>query len=257
MIRALLHSFLYFPSRVIVQTPEEAGLDSRELFFETGDGARLHGWWIGARNEPLGHLLLCHGNAGNVGDRILHAALLTAARFDVLLFDYRGYGRSSGRPDEEGTYRDARAALACLLEQPGVDLERVFFLGESLGGAVAVNLALERPPSGLVLLSTFTSIRELGRLHYPFLPPSLIPDAYPTVRRIAGLHAPLLVLHGERDEIVPLAQARALFAAAAEPKLMHVFGGVGHNDLVELAGAELARVIASWAGGLQPSPGLR
>jgi pimeloyl-ACP methyl ester carboxylesterase len=246
MIRSLLNSLLYFPSRVIVQTPEEAGLDSRELSLRTEDGALLHGWWIGARSESLGHLLLCHGNAGNVGDRVLHAALLTAAGFDVLLFDYRGYGRSSGSPDERGTYRDARAALAWLLEQPGVDPARVFYLGESLGGAVAVDLALERPPAGLVLLSTFTSVRELGRLHYPFLPTSLIPDAYPTVRRVPGLRTPLLVLHGDRDEIVPLTQARALFAAAPEPKLMHVFGGAGHNDLLELDGAEFAGVIASW-----------
>jgi pimeloyl-ACP methyl ester carboxylesterase len=250
MIRALLNSLLYFPSRAIVRTPEEAGLESRELSLATDDGARLHGWWVDARNEPLGHLLLCHGNAGNVGDRLPHAALLTAAGFDVLLFDYRGYGHSSGRPDEEGTYRDARAALACLLKQPGVDPGRAFFLGESLGGAVAVELALERPPAGVVLLSTFTSVRELGRLHYPFLPAALIPDAYPTVRRIPRLSAPLLVLHGDRDEIVPLAQARAMFAAAPEPKLMHVFSGAGHNDLIELAGSELAAVIASWAGGL-------
>jgi pimeloyl-ACP methyl ester carboxylesterase len=256
MIRALLNSLLYFPSRAIVQTPEGAGLDSRELSLETDDGARLHGWWIGARSESLGHLLLCHGNAGNVGDRVLHAALLTAAGFDVLLFDYRGYGHSSGRPDEEGTYRDARAALACLLEQPGIDSARVFYLGESLGGAVAVNLALERPPAGLVLLSTFTAVRELGHLHYPLLPASLIPDAYPTVRRIARLRAPVLILHGDRDDIVPLAQARAVFAAAPEPKLIHVFSGAGHNDLLELAGAEFARVIASWPSGLGLSPGL-
>jgi pimeloyl-ACP methyl ester carboxylesterase len=247
MIRALLNSLLYLPSRVIVRTPEDAGLDSRELSLETDDGARLHGWWIRARSESLGHLLLCHGNAGNVGDRVLHAALLTAAGFDVLLFDYRGYGHSSGRPDEEGTYRDARAALACLLEQPGIDSARVFYLGESLGGAVAVNLALERPPAGLVLLSTFTGVRELGHVHYPLLPASLIPDAYPTVRRIPRLRAPLLVLHGDRDDIVPLAQARAVFAAAPEPKLIHIFTGAGHNDLLELAGAEFARAIASWA----------
>jgi uncharacterized protein len=254
LIRTLLHSLLYFPSRAIVQTPDRAGLDSRDLVLETDDSERLHGWWIGARTESLGHLLLCHGNAGNVGDRVLHAALLTAAGFDVLLFDYRGYGHSSGRPSEEGTYRDARAALACLLEQPNVDAARVFYLGESLGGAVAVDLALERPPAGLVLLSAFTSVRELGRLHYPFLPASLIPDAYPTVRRIHDLRAPLLVLHGDRDDIVPLSQGRALFEAAPEPKRMHVFLGVGHNDLLQLAGAEFARVTASWASGLQRPP---
>ena len=250
MIRLLLNSLLYFPSRAIIETPDRAGLDYREVGIRTDDGERLHGWWMRARTDPLGHLLLCHGNAGNVGDRVLHAALLTATGFDVLLFDYRGYGRSSGRPSEEGTYRDARAALRCLLEQAGVDPARVFFLGESLGGAVALDLALERPPAGLVLLSTFTGVRELGRLHYPFVPASLIPDAYRTLRRIHELDAPLLVLHGDRDEIVPLSQGRALFEAAPGPKRMHVFPGLGHNDLVPLAGAELPRVIALWVNGL-------
>ena len=249
MIRSLLNSLLYFPSRAIIETPEQAGVDYRDLEMETDDGERLHGWWIGARTESLGHLLLCHGNAGNVGDRVLHAALLTATGFDVLLFDYRGYGRSSGRPSEAGTYRDARAALTCLLEQPGVDPGRVFYLGESLGGAVALDLALECRPAGLVLLSAFTGVRELGRLHYPFVPAFLIPDAYPTVRRIHELHAPLLVLHGDRDDIVPLSQGRGLFDAAPGPKRMHVFPGLGHNDLVPLAGVEFAQVIASWVSG--------
>jgi fermentation-respiration switch protein FrsA (DUF1100 family) len=249
VIRSLLNSLLYFPSRAIIETPDRAGLDYRELGLATDDGERLHGWWIGARTESLGHLLLCHGNAGNVGDRVLHAALLTATGFDVLLFDYRGYGRSSGRPSEAGTYRDARAALTCLLEQPGVDPGRVFYLGESLGGAVALDLALECRPAGLVLLSAFTGVRELGRLHYPFVPAFLIPDAYPTVRRIHELHAPLLVLHGDRDDIVPLSQGRGLFDAAPGPKRMHVFPGLGHNDLVPLAGVEFAQVIASWVSG--------
>jgi uncharacterized protein len=162
MIGSLLGSLLYFPSRAIVETPGRAGLAYRDVALETDDGERLHGWWIGGRNEPLGHLLLCHGNAGNVGDRVLHAALLTAGGFDVLLFDYRGYGPSSGTPSEEGTYRDARAALRGVVEQPGVDPARVFYLGESLGGSIALNLALEHPPAGLVLLSAFTGVRDLA-----------------------------------------------------------------------------------------------
>ena len=246
MIRSLLNLLLYFPSRGIIETPDRAGLEYRDLGLEADDGERLHGWWIRARTDSLGQMLLCHGNAGNVGDRVVHAALLTATGFDVLLFDYRGYGRSTGQPSEEGTYRDARAALSCLLEQPGVDPARIFYLGESLGGTVALDLALERPPAGLVLLSAFTGVRELGRLHYPFIPAALVPDAYPTLRRIHELHAPLLVLHGDRDDIVPLSQGRALFEAAPGPKRMHVFPGLGHNDLVPLAGAEFARVIASW-----------
>jgi hypothetical protein len=250
MIRPLLNSLLYFPSRTILETPAEAGLDYRDLSLETDDGERLHGWWIEARSERLGHLLLCHGNAGNVGDRVLHASLLTAAGFDVMLFDYRGYGRSSGRPSEQGTYRDARAALASLLRQPEVDASRILYLGESLGGAVALELAQEHRPAGLVLLSAFTSVRAMGRAHYPFIPAALVPDAYPSMRRIRDLRAPLLVLHGERDEIAPLSHGRALFEAAPHPKRMKVFPGVGHNDLMPLAGAAVAEEIASWARGV-------
>jgi len=254
MIRSLVNSMLYFPSRELVQTPEQVGLSYRDLAPETDDGERLHGWWISGRTDALGHLLLCHGNAGNVGDRLLHAALLWAVGFDVLLFDYRGYGRSSGAPSEEGTYRDAQAGLRCLLAQPDVDPARVFYLGESLGGAVALDLALASPPAGLVLLSTFTGVRELARLHYPFVPASLVPDAYPSVRRIYRLRAPLLVLHGDRDDIVPLSHGRALFKAAPEPKEMQVFAGVGHNDLLLDAGKEFAHAITSWARRLQEPP---
>jgi uncharacterized protein len=254
MIRSLLNAMVYFPSREIVETPDQAGLEYRELVLSTYDGERLHGWWIDSRARTLGPLLLCHGNAGNGGDRVLHAALLTTVGFDVLLFDYRGYGRSSGRPSEDGTYRDAAAALSCRLEQAGVDPRRVFYLGESLGGAVALDLALDHPPAGLVLLSAFTGIRELGPVHYPFVPTGLIPDAYPTMRRIHALRAPLLVLHGERDEIVPLSHARALFEAAPTPRDIHVFPGLGHNDLAARGGPEFAEVIAAWASELQPPP---
>ena len=250
MIRALLNSLVFFPSRAIEQTPAQAGLSHRELALATDDGERLHGWLLDARSAPVGHLLICHGNGGNVGDRLHFASLLMAVGFDVLLFDYRGYGRSSGRPGEQGTYRDARAALACLLDQPGVDASRVLYLGESLGGAVAVDLALAHPPAGVVLISAFTSIREMARHHYPFIPAALVPDAYPTLRRIPDLGAPLLVLHGEGDAVVALSHATSLFEAAPEPKRIRTFPGVGHDDLAVLAGAAVAEEIASWASGL-------
>ena len=173
----------------------------------------------------------------------------------MLLFDYRGYGASSGAPSEEGTYHDASAALRCLLAQRAVDPARLFYLGESLGGAVALDLALASPPAGLVLLSTFTSMRELAGVHYPFMLAPVVPDAYPSLRRIPALHAPLLVIHGNRDEIVPLAQGQTLFAAAPEPKQMHVLAGVGHNDVVTAAGPEFAHTIEAWARDLRDRHG--
>jgi fermentation-respiration switch protein FrsA (DUF1100 family) len=250
LLRPLLNSLLYYPSRTVAETPASAGLEYEELGLRTDDGEHLQGWWIRARARPRGHVLLCHGNAGNIGDRIVHAALLAAAGFDVLLFDYRGYGNSTGRPGEEGTYSDARAALGCLLGRQGVDAGQVVLLGESLGGAVALQLAIERPPAGLVLLSAFSGVRALGRVHYPLIPARLVPDAYPSLRRIARLRAPLLVLHGDRDDVVPVAHARALFDAAPDPTRLRILPGVGHNDLIAVAGPEIAREIAQWARGV-------
>ena len=250
MMRPLLNALLYFPTRDIAQTPAVAGLTYRDVALMTDDGRRLHGWWIRRRAPLLGHVLLCHGNAGNVGDRILHADVLTAAGFDVLLFDYRGYGRSHGTPDEQGTYRDARAARGWLSGQPDVDPARVLYLGESLGGAVALELAVAHPPpAGLVLLSAFTSVREMARRHYRLIPAAVVPDAYPSLRRIGHLRAPLLVLHGEDDMIVPVEHARALFHAAPAPKRLHVVSGAGHNDIVSRAGTLIAERIAAWVRG--------
>jgi fermentation-respiration switch protein FrsA (DUF1100 family) len=251
----LLNSLLYFPSRHVLAEPADVGLRAEDVAFETEDGETLQAWWFRAGEGSLGHVLLCHGNAGNIGDRLLHASLLTEAGLDVFSFDYRGYGRSTGSPEEEGTYRDARAARSALLRQEGVEASRILYLGESLGGGVAVALARESPPRGLVLLSTFTSVRDMGRVHYPIIPTSLVPDAYPSLRRISDLECPLLVMHGTADRIVPVEQGRQLFEAAPEPRRLHLFEGAGHNDLLTLAGREWAETIAEWARGLaEPAP---
>jgi fermentation-respiration switch protein FrsA (DUF1100 family) len=233
-----LEALLYFPERGGVELPASA----EDVW--AGD---VHGWWFRAPERPaLGHVLFCHGNAGNVFDRLANARLLVRAGFDVLLFDYRGYGRSRGRPSEEGTYADARAAREALLARDGVEPVRVLYIGESLGGAVALKLAHEEPPAGLVLQSTFTSVRDMAAAHYRVVPRALVPDAYPSLSLVSDLHTPLLVLHGERDEIVPVAQGRALFDAAPEPKRLHLFRDAGHNDLIAFEGEEWASVIEEW-----------
>jgi fermentation-respiration switch protein FrsA (DUF1100 family) len=251
---ALLRGLLYFPMPLSGVTPAVAGLAFEDMSFRAEDGVELHGWWIPAARQRAGrpavHLLLCHGNAGSIENRLIHARSLVDAGVDVLLFDYRGYGRSQGRPSEAGTYLDARAARQALLARTGIDPGRIFYLGESLGGGVALELALAHPPRGLVLQSTFTSIREMARFHYPFVPQTLVPDAYPNLARVRDLRAPLLVLHGDADDIVPLAAGQALHAAAPEPKTLLLLRGLGHNDLVSGAGAEYGRMISEWARGL-------
>jgi uncharacterized protein len=248
----LLSSMMFFPSRGIVSTPAALKLAFDELELATEDGERLHAWWIpaqaaGKRLASFGHLIYCHGNAGTIEGRIPRAQSLAAQGFDVLLFDYRGYGRSTGTPSESGTYRDARAARAAALARQGVDGSRLFYYGESLGGAVAVELATAAPPRGLILQSTFTSVRGMARVHYPIVPAILVLDAYPSERRLAEVKAPVLVIHGDRDTIVPIAEGHALFAAAREPKALHVVKGAGHNDLDDVMGESYGRVIAEWA----------
>lgn len=236
-MRPLLNALLFLPSRRILQTP--ARFD--DLTIPTADGQRLHGWWVRATAPARGTVLLFHGNAGNIGDRVPHIELLTRAGFNVLAFDYRGYGRSTGRPSEAGTYLDARAALQAVPD------ERVIYLGESLGGAIALELALEHPPAGLILQSAFTSIRHMARLHYPFIPRALVPDAYPSLDRIRELRSPLLVLHGSRDEIVPLMDGEALYEAAPAPKRLQILDA-GHNDMVgpEWIEAQLSAATSLW-----------
>lgn len=254
MITAFLNGLLYFPSRSFYATPDVVGLKHEDVAFEAEDGTRLHGWWIRSPRQPaIAHVLLAHGNAGNIGDRVLHAKLLTDAGLDVFLFDYRGYGRSEGRPNEEGTYRDARAARQALVRQPGVDGTRIVYLGESIGGAVALALAVEAPPMGLVLQSAFTSVKDMGRLHYPFIPMAVVPDAYPSLRRLAGLRSPLLVIHGDRDDIVPVGHGRTLFEAAPPPKRIEIVRGAGHNDLLDAMGAAYGTTVAEWARTLAPA----
>src|SRR5688572_17368161 len=151
MWATLVDSLVYFPDRELYGDPADVGLAFTDLAITTEDGERVHGWWIPTRAAARGHVLFFHGNAGNISHRLDHARALTAAGLDVLLLDYRGYGRSSGRPSEEGLALDARAARSALVAGGQVDPARLVYMGESLGGAVALRLALEEPPLACVL----------------------------------------------------------------------------------------------------------
>jgi len=247
MWNALVDSLVYFPDRELYGDPADVGLAFTDLTIPTSDGERLHGWWIPTRARPArAHVLFFHGNAGNVSHRLEHAAALTAAGLDVLLVDYRGYGRSTGRPHEAGLALDAQASLAAMRTGAAVDPARVVLMGESLGGAVALGLATESPPLACVLQSTFTSLRDVAREHYPPVLSALAGDAYPNLERISRLASPVLILHGEADEIVPVSHAHALFAAASEPRRLRIVEGAGHNDLVDRLGASYGREVADW-----------
>lgn len=249
---------LFDPSRTIAHTPASYGAPFEPLSIATGDGERLAGWWIGARpGPPVAHLLYLHGAGGNLGDRAHFLALLSGEGLDVLAIDYRGYGTSTGKPSERGTYADARAARAALLARDGVDPERVVYLGESLGAAIAIELSVEAPPRALVLQSTFTSIRDLAAIHFPHVPTILVPDLYPSASRIGRIAVPLLYVHGADDRFVPLHQGTALHDRAAGPKELRIFPGVGHADFVPNAGRSFAKLAGEWIRGRLGEPATR
>ena len=230
--------FIYVLDRPLWLQPPEIGLTHEETFLSTDDAHEIHAWLLPMSGAPL-TVLLCHGNAGTMSHRLERAALMQRhLGVSVLLFDYRGYGRSKGRPDERGTYRDARAAYRFLTETKGLPADRIVLFGESLGAAVATQIALEKPARALVLESPFASIPDMARAKFPALPPlgPLIRTRYDNVRKIAALKMPLLVLHGDQDTLIPIDQGRRVFAAAPEPKRLLVIEGAAHNDTYAVGG---------------------
>lgn len=228
---------IYLPAAKV--PPTAAPASTEEVKLHTQDGLTLAAWFVpGAGEGPWDAVIVFNGNAGNRSHRTPLAEALSETGIAVLLADYRGYGGNPGRPSEEGLALDSRAALEHVLARPDVD--RIAYFGESLGSAVAVRLATEHPPAGLVLRSPFTSLADVGRHHYPFLPVgALLRDRYPSAERIGRVRAPLLVLAGDRDGVVPTEQSRDLYEAAREPKRFVLIEGAGHNDHALLAGDEL------------------
>jgi fermentation-respiration switch protein FrsA (DUF1100 family) len=177
--------------------------------------------------------------------------MLAARGFNVLLFDYRGFGGNPGSPTEIGLAADARAARVYLADRPDVDAARLVYLGESLGTGVAVGLAAEQPPAALILRSPFTSMADVGAYHYPILPVRLLlRDRFASRDTIGRVRAPVLVIAGDRDEIVPLEQSRTLYDAAPSPKELVIIKGASHNDDELLAGEEMIQAIVRFLSGL-------
>jgi len=219
---------VYFPSRELALGPGDVGLRHDDLFLDTPDGCRLHGWYLPA-SEARGTVLFCHGNAGNISHRLETLTLLHGLGFNVLIFDYRGYGRSTGSPSEQGSYADVLAAWTHLLSERGESPSRIVLMGRSLGAGVAVWLARRVNPAALVIESGFTSVPDLGKRIYPFLPRFLARLRYDSLSCMAELSCPVLVAHSPDDEIVPYDMGLILFGAAREPKRFLMMRG-DHND---------------------------
>lgn len=231
---------IYFPDGD-VPAPADVGLHGVEpVVIPRDDGGTLHGWFLPATKPNAFTVIVFNGNAGNRTYRAPLAAALRARGCAVLLFDYRGFGDSPGTPTQAGLEADARAVRAYAARRSDVRADRLVYFGESLGTAVAVSLAVEHPPVSLILRSPFTSLADVGRVHYPILPVRwLLRDRFASVERIASVRSPLLIVAGDRDSIVPLDLSRRLFEQAAAPKEMVVVEWADHNDLELLNGDRL------------------
>lgn len=242
---------LFHPARELIGTPAERGIPFDEVWF--GPDASLHGWFIvGGRAVTV---LWLHGNGGNISPRLdLLEELYWSLGASFFLFDYHGYGRSGGAPSEETMYADARAALAYLRSRPGTADDRIVYFGKSLGTAVAVQLAVEEPPDRLVVQSGFTSIQDVASWRVPVLPlGALLHSRFPTIERVGRMRAPILVIHGDRDPVVPLAHGRLLYEAAAEPKCLLIIDGAEHNDVASIGGRRYLDLLREFTGPRVPS----
>ena len=219
---------VYFPEKQLSNTPEVVGLDFASVQIATGDGETLHGWWIPVNNAK-GTVLFFHGNAGNISHRINYLTMFKQLGYNTLLFDYRGYGQSSGTPSETGTYIDAQAAWRYLIDIKKIESTQIVLFGESLGGAVATWLAVSERPGLLVLASTFTSIPELASEIYPFLPVRWISRfEYNTLETLRSVTCPVFIAHSPQDEIIPFRHGQRLLQVATEPKQFLSLDGT-HN----------------------------
>lgn len=230
LVFSFQHKLLYFPIvEKITETPGSLGYAFESIKIETEDHETLHGWFIPTPGA-IGTVLFFHGNAGNISHRLAYLPMFQQLKLNLFLFDYRGYGQSSGTPSETGTYNDALATWDYLTETRDIPSTEIVLYGESLGGAIASWLATQRHSAMLILASTFTSIPELAQNIYPFLPARWIARfEYNTLANLKSIDLPVFIAHSPHDEIVPFSNGERLFQAANEPKQFLALAN-GHND---------------------------
>ena len=245
LMYTLQDRFIYYPHKSLSLTPADIELPYEDIFLTTADGLKIHGWYI-KHPEPLATLLFLHGNAGNISHRLDSLQIFHQLGLSVLIIDYRGYGRSQGHPSEQGTYLDAQAAWDYLLSRQHTAAQNIIIFGRSLGAAVAVQLAEQQPAGALIIESAFTSMVEMGKRYYPYLPVQwLARIRYPSIERIGNISCPLLVIHSPDDEIIPFELGEQLFASARRPKSFLKISG-GHNDGFLLTGETYINGIRSF-----------
>ena len=225
--------FIYapqMPSRDLVTTPEDIYLKYEDLTLITSDNERINAWYILAKNTTTKTVLFFHGNAGNISHRLETIKIYNQLDFNFLIFDYRGFGLSTGKPSEQGTYLDADTVWKYLIEEKKLDAKDIIIAGRSLGGGVATELAKKVQPAMLILESTFTSMPEVSAEHYPFMPTNLIvKHKYETNHKLKQILCPIVIVHSTNDEVIPFEHSQRNFSAANKPKQFITLRG-GHGS---------------------------
>lgn len=233
---ATQEQLIFEPTPVLQSNPERMGMAFKEFHIPSGTGkerGELDSWWIPAAHGGVVTLLYLHGNDHNISSNLAHVERLHDLGYNVLMSDYRGFGKSSGgSPNEAKVYEDAESAWRYLLKEGGIEPQKIFIYGHSLGGAIAIDLALQHPDAaGLIVESTFTSMRAMGELRYGYLPvASLLHQRFDSLRKVPQLKIPLLIIHGTWDKEVPYEMAQQLYDAAPQPKRLTLIQGGGHGN---------------------------
>jgi fermentation-respiration switch protein FrsA (DUF1100 family) len=239
--------FVFFPQKQLDFFPSDWGLKAETVYFNSADDTRLHGWFVPPeKKEPV--ILFSHGNAGNISHRLDNVKRLKEMGLGVFIYDYRGYGKSQGRPSEGGIYEDGLAAYDYLVHERGIAPNRIVCFGRSLGASVSIEIGRQRTIRTLIIESGFTSTRDMGGELLFFRSLShLLPLHYNNIGKIAHVRVPKLIIHGTADDLVPFRMGQALYQAASDPKYFFPIAGAGHNDTYEVGGAHYFDVFAQFA----------
>jgi fermentation-respiration switch protein FrsA (DUF1100 family) len=236
---------VYFPHNKVETTPTAISLQHEDITLTTNDGVQLNAWWI-PHPDSRATLLFFHGNAGNISHRLNSIGIFHRLGLSVFIIDYRGYGNSTGTPSEQGTYIDAETAWNYLVNEKNIPPENIIIFGRSLGGAVATELAEKHTSAALIVESSFSSITDIGKHYYPYLPTRLLARIkYPTINRIPNIKSPVLIIHSIEDDIIPYENGKLLYEAAKEPKSFLQING-DHNNGFMISGEKYINGIDSF-----------
>jgi len=240
-IRFIEQKSLYFPFKAIEATPKAIGLNYEDVTVTTEDGIEITGWFIPSVT-PRATILLSHGNGGNISHRLDKIKILNDLNLDILIYDYRGYGMSSGKPSENGLYTDAQAMYDYLKNEKMVPPEKIIAYGESLGGAVSIDLAGKRDVGAIVIESGFTSIHDMAKSVFLYVPEFVLSTRFDSLDKIKRLNIPKLIMHSPSDDIIPFSHGKKLFDNAVDPKVFVQLQG-GHNDGFLVSGELYSKAI--------------